>query len=109
MPPERLRAMILRERTRLFAAAVMAVALWTRLPAAQTPGATAPADLDIQQVRPNFYMIARAGGNIGVQIGADGPVVIDAGTADRAPAVIAAIKKLSDQPIRYIIDTGPDA
>jgi cyclase len=66
-------------------------------------------DLEILQVKPNFYMIAGADGNIGVQIGPDGVVVVDAGTASQADRVLAAIKKLSDQPIRYIIDTSADA
>ena len=37
--------------------------------------------LDVVQVRPNFYMIAGAGGNIGVQIGSDGVVLVNAGAA----------------------------
>jgi glyoxylase-like metal-dependent hydrolase (beta-lactamase superfamily II) len=70
----------------------------------------AEGDLDVVQVRPNFYMIAGAGGNIGVQIGSDGVVVVNSGTAAAAPDVVAAIKKLTPLPIRYIInaDGGPD-
>ena len=58
---------------------------------------------------PNVFMIAGAGGNVAVQVGKDGVVVVDAGSADNAPAVVAAIKKITPQPIRYVIDTGPDA
>ena len=65
--------------------------------------------VEVLQIHPDFYMIAGAGGNIAVQIGPDGVVVVDAGTAEKADAVIAAIKKITDQPIRYVIDTGPDA
>src|SRR5262245_44582077 len=72
-------------------------------------GAQAPRDLDVLQLRPNFFMVAGAGGNIGVQIGEDGVVVVDAGAAASAPAVVAAIKKLTPQPIRYVIDTSADA
>jgi len=72
-------------------------------------GAQAPRELEVLQLRPNFFMIAGAGGNIGVQIGEDGVVVVDAGTAASAPAVVAAIKKLTPQPIRYVIDTSADA
>jgi glyoxylase-like metal-dependent hydrolase (beta-lactamase superfamily II) len=54
-------------------------------------------------------MIAGAGGNIGVQVGEDGVVVVDAGSAATAPAVVAAIKRITAKPIRYVIDTGPDA
>ena len=64
--------------------------------------------LEVLPLRPNFYMIVGAGGNIGVQVGQDGIVVVDAGSAPRADAVVAAIKKLGDQPIRYVIDTSAD-
>ena len=53
-------------------------------------------------------MIAAASANIGVQVGEDGVVVVDAGSAADAPNVLAAIKSISPKPIRYIIDTGPD-
>jgi len=64
--------------------------------------------LDVLQVRPNFYMIAGAGANIGVQVGSDGVVLVDAGRADAADQVIAAVRKITDKPIRYIIDTNAD-
>jgi cyclase len=67
------------------------------------------AALETVQLRPNFYMIGGAGGNIGVQVGTDGVVLADAGRADRADEVIAAVKKITDKPIRYIIDTNADA
>ena len=35
----------------------------------------------VLQLRPNFFMIAGAGGNVGVQIGDDGVVVVDSGSA----------------------------
>ena len=69
----------------------------------------AQADLDVLQVRPNVYMIAGAGANITVVFGGDGAVVVDAGRAENADAVIAAIKKITTQPIRYVIDTSADA
>ena len=65
-------------------------------------------DLEVLQLRPNFFMIAGAGGHIGVQVGDDGVVVVDAGSAARADAVVAAIKKLTSRPIRYVIDTSAD-
>jgi glyoxylase-like metal-dependent hydrolase (beta-lactamase superfamily II) len=65
--------------------------------------------LDVLQLRPNFYVIAGAGGNIGVQVGADGVVVVDSGTASRADAVVRAVKSISNRPIRYVINTSADA
>ena len=67
-----------------------------------------PSDLDVVRVRPNFYMIAGAGANIGVQIGSDGVVLVNAGTEAASARVLAAIKKLTDLPIRYVIDTNAD-
>jgi glyoxylase-like metal-dependent hydrolase (beta-lactamase superfamily II) len=77
--------------------------------AAQAAGAPSSDALEVLEVRPNFFMIAGAGGNIGVQVGEDGVVVVDAGSAASAPALVTAIKKITPKPIRYVIDTGPDA
>ncbi len=66
-------------------------------------------NLEVLPLRPNFYMIAGAGGNIGFQVGADGVVVVDTGSAANADAVVAAIRKVTPQPIRYIINTSADA
>lgn len=73
--------------------------------------AAAPDDgpLDVIQVRPNFYMIAGAGGNIGVDIGSDGVVLVNAGTEGASEQVLAALHKITPLPIRYIIDTNADA
>ena len=68
--------------------------------------------LEVLEVRPSFYVIAGPGGNganIGVQVGEDGLVLVDAGSTASAPDVLAAIKRISPRPIRYVIDTGPDA
>jgi glyoxylase-like metal-dependent hydrolase (beta-lactamase superfamily II) len=68
------------------------------------------AGLDVVKVRKNFYMIAGAGGNIGVQIGSDGIVLVNAGTTQASDQVLAELKKLTDLPIRYIVnaDGGRD-
>ena len=77
--------------------------------AAQSTTSPASNKLEILEVRPSFFVIAGAGANIGVQIGEDGVVVVDTGNATEAPGVLAAIKRISPKPIRYIINTGPDA
>lgn len=65
-------------------------------------------DVEVLQLRPNFYMIAGAGSNIAVQIGDDGIVVVDSGVPSRSDAVLAAIRRISPKPIRYVIDTSAD-
>jgi glyoxylase-like metal-dependent hydrolase (beta-lactamase superfamily II) len=87
----------------LAAGALLAAAAFAGIGQAQGQG------LEVLQVRPNFYMIAGAGGNVGVQVGDDGVVVVDSGSAANADAVLAAIKKITSAPIRYVIDTGADA
>ena len=71
-------------------------------PLAQTQPNTAsgPADdLEVLQIRPDFYMIAGAGGNIAVQVGSDGVVLVDTGLAGTAEAVVAAVRKITPGPI----------
>ena len=75
----------------------------------QTARAAASGGLEVLEVRPNFFLLAGAGGSIGVQVGEDGAVVVDAGSAASAAAVVEAIKRITPKPIRYVIDTGPDA
>jgi len=65
-------------------------------------------ELDVVRLRPNFYVVAGAGANIAVETGPEGTILVNAGTAEAADRVIAAIKKVTDQPVRYIIDTSAD-
>ncbi len=67
------------------------------------------ADIEVIQVRPNVYMIAGAGANITVDIGSEGAILVDTGSAQLADKALAAIEKLTSQRIRYIINTGADA
>jgi cyclase len=53
----------------------------------------------------NIYMMVGAGGNSTVQVGKDGVLVVDTQFAPVAPKIVAEIKKLTDRPIRYIINT----
>jgi cyclase len=89
-----------------------AVALGLSLFGAFSLRAAGPEDggIDVVKVRKSFYMIAGAGGNIGVQIGSDGVVLVNSGAAAASDQVLAALKKLTDLPIRYIInvDAGAD-
>lgn len=66
-------------------------------------------DIEVIPVRPNFYMIAGAGGNIAVQIGPDGVLLVDTGAARMTERVLAEIRKLTSQPIRFIINSSADA
>jgi glyoxylase-like metal-dependent hydrolase (beta-lactamase superfamily II) len=64
------------------------------------------AKLTVVQLRPNFYMIAGAGANIGVQTGPDGVVLANTGTREASADVLAAVRELSKAPIRYVVNTS---
>jgi len=66
------------------------------------------AGLDVVQIRPNFYVIAGAGGNVVVQTGPEGVILVDSGSTAMADKVLAAVRGITTQPIRYIINTSMD-
>lgn len=57
------------------------------------------------KVRDNIYMLVGSGGNITVQIGDEGILLVDTQYAPLADRIIAAIREISDKPIHYIVDT----
>jgi glyoxylase-like metal-dependent hydrolase (beta-lactamase superfamily II) len=62
-------------------------------------------EIRVLPVQRNVYMLLGAGGNTAVQVGNDGVLVVDTQFAPLAPKILAAIRKLSDKPIRIIINT----
>ena len=70
---------------------------------------TPPPQIETVQVRPNVYLIAGGGGNVAVQIGTDGVIVVDSGASAGANGILQAIRRVTDRPIRYIINTCADA
>ena len=66
-------------------------------------------ELHTLHVQGNVYMLVGAGGNITVQIGNDGVLLVDTGLAQMTDQVIATVKQLAkpitNRPIRYIINT----
>jgi cyclase len=63
------------------------------------------AEVRVIRVQGNVYMLAGAGGNMAVQVGDDGIMVVDAGAAGMSDKVLAAIRQISDKPIRMIVNT----
>jgi glyoxylase-like metal-dependent hydrolase (beta-lactamase superfamily II) len=69
------------------------------------PAAENDGEVHTQQVQGNIYMLSGAGGNITVQVGKEGVLVVDTGLANMSDKVVVAIRKLSDGPIRYVVNT----
>ena len=57
------------------------------------------------KVSNNVYMLVGAGGNIGLSIGEDGAFMIDDQFAPLTEKILAAVGKLTDQPVRFLINT----
>jgi glyoxylase-like metal-dependent hydrolase (beta-lactamase superfamily II) len=60
-------------------------------------------------VQGNVYMLVGVGGNITVEIGNDGVLLVDTQNAALAPKILSAVSKLSSRPLRYIVNTNVDA
>jgi len=57
------------------------------------------------QVAGHVWMLEGEGGNIGVSAGEDGVFLIDDQFAPLTPKIVAAIKNISDKPVRFLINT----
>jgi glyoxylase-like metal-dependent hydrolase (beta-lactamase superfamily II) len=66
-------------------------------------------ELDVVRLRPDFYLIAGAGGNIVMQLGPVGVILVDSGSAQMSDKVLATIRRVTPLPVRYIINTSMDA
>jgi glyoxylase-like metal-dependent hydrolase (beta-lactamase superfamily II) len=111
-------------------AAVLLLGIWAVTPgAAQQPaGASArnpdapQADIKIQRIRQNVFMLVGDGANITVQteppateesfdsaFGGDrGVLIVDSGVAGMSGQLLATVRRLSSGPIRYLINTSAD-
>jgi cyclase len=57
------------------------------------------------QVNGPVYMLEGRGGNLGVFIGEDGVFLVDDQYAPLTDKILAAIRELTDMPIRFVINT----
>jgi glyoxylase-like metal-dependent hydrolase (beta-lactamase superfamily II) len=82
--------------------------LWAHSISAQQRPSTTTAGLETIQIRPNVHVIFGAGGNVTVHAGEDGLIVVDSGSTEKATALLEAIRAISPQRIRLIVNTGAD-
>jgi len=66
-------------------------------------------ELRVTKVAGNVYMLdsadGNAGGNIGASVGEDGIVLVDDQFAPLADKIRAALKSITDKPVRFVINT----
>jgi cyclase len=67
---------------------------------------------EVRHVQGNVYMFASTLGNIAIQVGKDpghdGVLLVDTGPARMQNTILGEIRKLSSEPVRFMIVTGPD-
>jgi cyclase len=89
---------------------VSAVALALGLLCAATASAQGTSDFSKVEIRttqlaPDFWTLEGQGGTISVLSGNDGILLVDSQFAPLTDKLVAAIRKVSDKPIRFLVDT----
>jgi cyclase len=69
----------------------------------------APGEIQVLPVQGNVFMLVGAGGNITVQAGGEGILLVDTGVASMSDKVWSAVQTISRRPMRYIINTTEHA
>ena len=62
-------------------------------------------EIKTTQLAPDFWTLEGQGGTISVLAGADGILLVDSQFAPLTDKLVAAIRKVSDKPIRFLVDT----
>jgi glyoxylase-like metal-dependent hydrolase (beta-lactamase superfamily II) len=62
-------------------------------------------EIKSEKVAEGVYMLTGAGGNIGLSVGPSGSFVIDDQFAPLTDKILAAIKAITPQPVRFVINT----
>jgi len=58
-----------------------------------------------EKLSDHVYMLTGQGGNIGVSVGDDGIFMIDDQFAPLSAKILAAVRKLSDKPLKFLVNT----
>jgi glyoxylase-like metal-dependent hydrolase (beta-lactamase superfamily II) len=90
-------------RARILVAVLLLQGAW--LAYTQTPNAKPPGTLKTEKVKGDLYMISGEGGNVALYATGEGVVLVD-DMFDRNHAdILAQVKTITDQPLRYVINT----
>jgi len=65
----------------------------------------APAQLTMEKVTDNLYVVIGSGGNVAVMPTSEGVILVDDKFAQDGPQILAEVKSVSDKPVRYVLNT----
>jgi glyoxylase-like metal-dependent hydrolase (beta-lactamase superfamily II) len=92
--------------TRFALSFVAALALCSAAPAfAQGAPDFSKVEIKATALAPDFWTLEGQGGTISVLVGEDGILLVDSQFAPLTDKLVAAIRKISDKPIRFLVDT----
>ena len=94
--------------TVVFASAMLISLTWGAAPAraqGQTPPDFSKVEIKTTKLANNFYTLEGLGGTTGVLVGPDGVFMVDDQFAPLSGKLMAAIKQISDQPVRFLVNT----
>jgi glyoxylase-like metal-dependent hydrolase (beta-lactamase superfamily II) len=85
---------------------------------AQQPVGTIPLDypapplvvdgIEILKVQGQIYLLAGAGGNVTLQVGDEGVLLVDSGGPGQSEKVLNAVRRVTSKPLRFLINTNAD-
>src|SRR5712671_488057 len=64
------------------------------------------AEINVWPVQGNIYMIVGDGANITLQVGKQGALLVNTGFDKMSDKLIAVVKKMSERPLQYIVNTN---
>ena len=102
--------MMIRGTIRRAPAAIVVTACALALMTAPPARTQAQADMSQVQIKTtkisnNFYTLEGQGGMIGILTGPDGVFMVDTQFAPLTEKIVAAVKQVSNQPIRFVVNT----
>jgi glyoxylase-like metal-dependent hydrolase (beta-lactamase superfamily II) len=86
-----------------------AIAGLTVVASAFAAGGVRAQTIDSFHVQGNVHLLVGAGANVAVQVGQEGVLVVDTGATASREELLAAIRELSNGPIRWVVNTSSDA
>src|ERR1700690_569962 len=85
------------------------IAAWAALARAQQNQNFDNVQIHTLHVNKNVYVLVGAGGNITLQAGPEGVLLVDTMFDPLASKIMTEVRKLSSLPVRFIINTSADA
>src|SRR5262249_27357647 len=86
-------------------AAILGTFLMASISTAQNAQDLSKVEIETTKISDKFYTLDGSGGMIGALVGPDGVFLVDTQFAPLTDKIVAAVKKVSPSPIKFIVNT----